>query len=548
MYRRARLGRARFSTLGSLGLLSLSMSVTSFLDEAHAAPCIACETDTDADGVPDLDDLDADNDGVPNAVEGTGDTDTDGVADSIDLDSDNDGLTDAREAGLADADGDGSYDAFDDAGDAAPGGNGLSNDLEAASTTPRDSDSDTIPDRIDLDSDGDGISDAIEAGLVAFDRDRDGRLNFADADHDGLADLVDPSAAAPRAPAPRDTDQDGTIDGLDLDSDADGLLDAAEGYDFGADGTSDLALGADANGDGLSDSFQGAARPADLDVDRAANYADPDDDGDGLSTSTERADAVTHASFGADVDADGHPNFLDADSDGDGVLDSTESEGTADLNVDGVPDYLQEWVNGLDGDGDGLLDYLERGVAGALLDTDADQVPDHEDPDDDGDGVPTANELDAGATRDSDGDSLADHLDPDDDEDGQRTADEIDPGAPRDTDGDGLPDHLDVDDDGDSILSQTEWVATSGDIDSDGITNALDADSDNDGVPDVREASGDRDDDGVPDYQDPPRPGLAGGSCSTAEGGGQRSGLFGWAWVAIFISAVLRRREGQKHV
>ena len=40
------------------------------------------------------------------------DTDGDGLLDYIDLDSDNDGLTDAIEAGVADANGDGNIDGY----------------------------------------------------------------------------------------------------------------------------------------------------------------------------------------------------------------------------------------------------------------------------------------------------------------------------------------------------------------------------------------------------------------------------------------------------
>jgi len=75
--------------------------------------------DTDADGIPDVNDLDDDNDGIADAVEGTGDTDGDGVPDSLDDDSDNDGLLDAAEdtsspvlSGV-DSDGDGIDDAVD---------------------------------------------------------------------------------------------------------------------------------------------------------------------------------------------------------------------------------------------------------------------------------------------------------------------------------------------------------------------------------------------------------------------------------------------------
>ncbi|MCP4090605.1 MAG: hypothetical protein GY746_12580, partial [Gammaproteobacteria bacterium] len=57
-------------------------------------------TDNDGDGIDDNCDLDDDNDGILDTVEGDGlaDNDADGLSDHLDLDSDNDGCTDANEA------------------------------------------------------------------------------------------------------------------------------------------------------------------------------------------------------------------------------------------------------------------------------------------------------------------------------------------------------------------------------------------------------------------------------------------------------------------
>lgn len=56
--------------------------------------------DTDGDGIPDINDLDKDNDGILNVVETTIDTDGDGLANDIDEDSDGDGCADFFEAGV----------------------------------------------------------------------------------------------------------------------------------------------------------------------------------------------------------------------------------------------------------------------------------------------------------------------------------------------------------------------------------------------------------------------------------------------------------------
>jgi len=85
------------------------------------------------------------------------DFDNDGQADYLDLDSDNDGLTDANEAGGTDADGDGVIDGFTDADN-----DGWDDATETTNLSVDDFDSDGQPDYLDLDSDGDGINDAIE--------------------------------------------------------------------------------------------------------------------------------------------------------------------------------------------------------------------------------------------------------------------------------------------------------------------------------------------------------------------------------------------------
>ena len=55
------------------------------------------ETDTDHDGIPDIEDNDDDNDGIDDIVEGNSDTDHDGIPDYKDTDSDNDGIPDSED-------------------------------------------------------------------------------------------------------------------------------------------------------------------------------------------------------------------------------------------------------------------------------------------------------------------------------------------------------------------------------------------------------------------------------------------------------------------
>ncbi len=108
-------------------------------------------TDTDGDGAPDFQDVDSDNDSVPDATEGH-DVDMDGNPDVTPVGSD------------ADADG------IDDAFDTDSGGTGAA--------TP-DADTDGIEDYRDVDDDGDGLDTGVEDSITE------------DADEDGIPDYLD---------------------------------------------------------------------------------------------------------------------------------------------------------------------------------------------------------------------------------------------------------------------------------------------------------------------------------------------------------------------
>lgn len=125
---------------------------------------------------------------------------------------------------------------------AACGPSSLVDEGDDQGTTP-----DGAPIGGDVDTDGDTISDYHEG---TGDRDGDGTDNLADldSDNDGLTDAAE-AGDADLATPPRDADGDGTPDFLDLDSDNDGLRDEEEtaigtdptNPDTDGDGDSDLA-------------------------------------------------------------------------------------------------------------------------------------------------------------------------------------------------------------------------------------------------------------------------------------------------------------------
>ena len=161
----------------------------------------------------------------------------DALPDIYDLDSDNDGLWDTVETGVVgprDNDRDGRI----DAPPGTVGTDGIAdflqriNDVTCCDITgdgiddviPRNSDGTDLPDFQDLDSDNDGVSDLLEAGGV--DADNDGRVDsFVDVvDVDGVDDGL---RALPLSPL--DTNGNGVVDYLDPTADGRGLNVATSG-------------------------------------------------------------------------------------------------------------------------------------------------------------------------------------------------------------------------------------------------------------------------------------------------------------------------------
>ncbi len=213
------------------------------------------------------------------------DLDGDGVPDSVDLDNDNDGIPNIVELGLSDGDKDATLfgDGWIDAN-----GNGVHDAYEGGATQ-IDTDGDGIPNFMDLDSDNDGIFDAVEfdgfgdidvngdgvgegddsySGVSNDTSDGDGLLAIVDTNDDDADEFDHGSSGYPDA---LDTDGDNIPDYLDVDSNNDGVNDIEmfvySHLDTNNDGQIDGV--ADADNDGLLDVFDtndnGYGSPRDLD-------------------------------------------------------------------------------------------------------------------------------------------------------------------------------------------------------------------------------------------------------------------------------------------
>lgn len=454
----------------------------------------ANETLTSATTAP-IADLDSDGDGIYDLEEGTGDSDGDGIPDYLDTDSDNDGIPDAEE-GTSDTDGDGTPDYLDDSLD--EDGDGIPDIIETDGNT--DTDGDGIPDFNDADSDNDGLTDGEESGALGVDSDGDGIDDYYDVDQTGGVDSN--GDGIDDAVRPLDSDQDGTPDYIDRDSDNDLIPDALE---------SDAALRMLSLGKLLNFNRRVAL---DTDGDGILNHVDSDSDNDGIPDVIEAQVAAV-------------------DSDGDQIVDQfdVDQTGGADANADGVddaavlinsdndqvPDLLD-----LDSDNDGLFDISEAG----LIDSDFDALIDNPTdaivvaPDSDNDGLPDYLDLDSNddgqwdialsgaSSLDLNNDGQIDDASSDPDSDGIVDPYDDEPnqfGTAPDRDGDGVPGRIDADDDNDGISDIVEGIL---DSDGDGLIDALDSDSDNDGLNDAFEASRpvflgvDSDRDGIDDSVD----------------------------------------------
>jgi hypothetical protein len=194
------------------------------------------------------------------------DTDGDGIANIFDLDDENDGIPDIEEAGYKDfSNGLSKMDMSSSATWSDANLNGLHDYIDSlvsgGSYVIPDSDMDSVPDYLDLDSDNDSLFDVDEAGVYNGDGDinGDGKGDLVDTDRDGILDLYDNNTGFGTnvRPYANDLDFDGMPDYLQLDSDYDGVTDIQTGLygslDTNGDGKIDGA--SDIDKDGIIDNF-----------------------------------------------------------------------------------------------------------------------------------------------------------------------------------------------------------------------------------------------------------------------------------------------------
>lgn len=245
-------------------------------------------SDTDNDGITNLNDIDDDNDGIPDTEEYNG---LDPLADD-DLDT----IPNYRDTDFGnDNNGDNIIDIFD-------------------------FDFDGVPNHFDLDSDNDGVFDIVESGLNAVDIDNNG-MTDSPVGVNGLDDFLesDDTITATLLGNLLNTDSTGNDNYLDIDADDDGIVDIIEAQDsFSYDPPNNTV-----NINGIDSAYPNGLLPIDTDGDDIPDYLDEDSDED------LREDRVE----GWDTDNDGitNTNPSNTDNDNDGLDDNYDTD-TSQIN------------------------------------------------------------------------------------------------------------------------------------------------------------------------------------------------------------------------
>ena len=252
------------------------------------------------------------------------DTDQDGVPDYLDLDSDNDGISDVIEVGGTDVDKNGKAD-----GDEGTGT--TTNGIPATANTGLDlidSDSDGIPNNLDIDTDNDGIPDNIEGQTsIGYMPPSGIGTTITDINKNGVDDVYEDIPNSLVGLDPVNTDGTDTDDFIDADSDNDGISDMDENGHVNK-----VPAYTDADGDGLDDNFDdnNDSSTSGTTVNDGSGTGDKITDTSSLDTAYGDEDNDFPGAGNVDYrdlidsDNDGVPNVYDLDDDNDGILDTEE--------------------------------------------------------------------------------------------------------------------------------------------------------------------------------------------------------------------------------
>jgi gliding motility-associated-like protein len=329
--------------------------------------------DTDFDGIIDTKDADDDNDGIADAVEvcGIGATNFSCL-----------GTTPASSDPGRDVDGDGVVN-FQDPQFCSLNSNGVCVNL--------DFDGDGIPNHLDLDSDNDGILDAIEANSgVAPANYVNGVIN-SPVGPNGMPNSAENGTNTGISNFPMtNTDTQGSPDFIDIDADNDGIVDNIEAQ---ATAIYLAPIGSDSDRDGVDDAYDNqigmianGLLPVNTDNTDNADYADGDSDNDARTDVIEAHDSNGNSvqdglelSFnisGIDSDNDGLDNSYDlfvgysVTNSGQTANDFPNAQlGTAERDWRETPFVPEICNNGIDDDGDGFADCLDPDCGLPLIDS-----------------------------------------------------------------------------------------------------------------------------------------------------------------------------------
>ena len=223
---------------------------------------------------------------VPNTMTSSfpANNDADNFPDYLDLDADNDGINDVVEGGNVDQDNDGQIDfTVNEFGQFVNAGQILTTSF------PKDNDNDGVPNFHDLDSDNDGLNDVLEGG--SQDPDNDGIVGTGNPATNSDGQVVGQNGTIDTTSFPLDTDNDGIFDYEDLDADNDGIFDANEANLSDEDYDGILGVGqveVDENGRVILTSGNGnTSNPVDTDGDGIPDFRDIDSDNDQINDETE---------------------------------------------------------------------------------------------------------------------------------------------------------------------------------------------------------------------------------------------------------------------